>query len=61
MPWFAIIRPGPCRTIGADETIVRNFSNAYSVEACLRGPGRNAAERQVRAMLASARFPAPPA
>jgi hypothetical protein len=59
MPWSAVVRPGPCRTIGADETIVRNFSSAYSVEACLRDPSK-AAERQVEAMLASARFPAPP-
>jgi hypothetical protein len=54
--WIA--RPGPCGEIGADETISRRF-RAYFVEACIRGPGMTLAEQQVRAMLASARFPTP--
>jgi hypothetical protein len=56
-----IERPGPCGTIGADETMTvlvpigqpTALSN-LAVIACLRGPDLTSAEAQIRAMLASA-------
>jgi hypothetical protein len=57
-------RPGNCRDLGADETISVAIarpmpSNWTAVDACLRGPNLAAHERQVRALLRSARFLAP--
>jgi len=54
----SIERPGACASLGAQETISveidrRVPSNWYSLQACLRGPGLAARERQVRALLSS--------
>jgi hypothetical protein len=59
-----VSRPGPCRSIGADETIdvaiERPLADNYTAfTACLKGPGLAAAERRVDALLASTRFLAP--
>jgi hypothetical protein len=52
-------RPGTCRSLGGDATIVARVVTRthtdFLVTACLRGPGIAAEERAVRAMLASAR------
>jgi hypothetical protein len=59
-PWFGHVRPGPCRAIGGTDTLVRTFSvTSYSAVACIRRPAPNA-ERLVRAMFDSTRFPEPP-
>jgi N-acetylneuraminic acid mutarotase len=54
-------RPGDCRRIGADETVTATTArdaaaNWFEMNACLRGPGLQAEEAQVRAMLASTTF-----
>jgi hypothetical protein len=54
---LSIVRPGySCGEIGGDESMLQTFSSGYVAQACLRGPGLRASERQVRAMIASARF-----
>ena len=57
-------RPGSCGSLGADETISVAIArpmagNWTAVDACLRGPNLAEGERQVRALLSSARFLAP--
>lgn len=60
-PFLGILRPGPCKAIGGDETIASTFwIPYYSFVACIRGPGTRATERQLRAMRASVRFPRHP-
>jgi len=54
-------RPGDCGQIGADETMTATTArdaaaNWFEMNACLRGPGLQAEEAQVRAMLASTTF-----
>ena len=51
-------RPGHCRQIGGDRTIVVTvMPGDLHFEACLRRPGLAAHERMIRAMLASTTFP----
>jgi hypothetical protein len=57
-------RPGTCAAIHADETISVAIErplpgNWTSVTACLRGPALGRLEREIEAMLASARFDSP--
>jgi hypothetical protein len=59
-----VSRPGRCATIGADETIEVAIArplngNWTDVTACLRGPQLAARERELDALLATARFRAP--
>jgi hypothetical protein len=58
---LAVERPGACGGLGADETISVAIAGQApgswtQVDACLRGPRLAALERQLRALLASARF-----
>lgn len=58
----AILRPGPCQEIGADETMTVAISEPYSddnwigMTACLRGPGEPQTESEVHQMLDSVTF-----
>jgi hypothetical protein len=52
---ISITRPGSCGQVGADETVSRRY-HGYFVEACIRGPDVARTQRQVLAVLRSARF-----
>jgi hypothetical protein len=54
---LATWRPGHCREIGGDKTLVVTvLPGDLHFEACLRKPGLAAHERQIRALLASTTF-----
>jgi hypothetical protein len=60
----ALVHPGECSEIGADETIEvairRPVANSWTaVTACVRGPHLADSERRISALLASTRFLAP--
>jgi hypothetical protein len=56
---LAVERPGDCKGIGAEETIIASIprrnptDNWYGLRACLRGPDLYAHDRAVRQLLAS--------
>ena len=58
----AILKPGPCQEIGADETITVTISepnaadNWIGMTACLRGPGEPQTESEIHQMLNSVTF-----
>jgi hypothetical protein len=52
---LSIEHPGGCRRLGGGETISEGLAGGTFIEACVRGPGLAADEREVQAMLASAR------